>query len=55
MPIDLIITGQARPHLTGFELAQTIRRLPAGSPVILCTGLSAVVSGQKARASGISK
>lgn len=41
--------------MTGFELAEAIGELPAGPPVILCTGFSAVVSEEKALAVGIKK
>jgi DNA-binding NtrC family response regulator len=50
---DLVITDQTMPHLTGEELAREMLRLRPDLPIILCTGFSAAVSPEKARAMGI--
>ncbi len=36
--VDLLITDQTMPHMSGIELAASIEDLPAAPPVILCTG-----------------
>jgi CheY-like chemotaxis protein len=35
---DLVVTDQATPEMTGLQLADRIRSLPSGAPIILCTG-----------------
>jgi len=36
--VDLVITDQTMPHMSGSELAAAIEDLPGSTPVILCTG-----------------
>ncbi len=36
--VDLLITDQTMPHMSGIELAAAIENLPHAPPVILCTG-----------------
>ena len=50
---DLIITDQTMPKLTGVELAQKALAQRPELPVILCTGYSDQVDGEKASALGI--
>jgi len=50
---DLIVTDQSMPDLTGFELAQEVLKIKSAIPIILCTGYSAVISEEEARAIGI--
>jgi len=51
--IDLVITDQTMPQMTGAELAQEMLRLRPELPIILCTGFSEQMSAQKAEAMGI--
>jgi len=51
--IDLVITDQTMPNMTGEELAKEIMRIRADIPIILCTGFSEAISPEKARALGI--
>ncbi|MCL2789461.1 MAG: PAS domain S-box protein [Desulfobulbus sp.] len=39
-PVDLVLTDQTMPKMTGIELTEAIRRLRADIPVILYTGYS---------------
>lgn len=50
--IDLVITDQSMPHMSGTELAERIHASYPGLPIILCTGYSSVVDKEKARALG---
>jgi PAS domain S-box-containing protein len=42
--IDLIITDQAMPHMTGVELARKVRAEHAGLPIIVATGYAELPS-----------
>jgi two-component system cell cycle sensor histidine kinase/response regulator CckA len=50
---DLVITDQTMPSMTGEALTHEIRRLRSDIPIILCTGFSHTMTGEKARALGI--
>ncbi len=52
---DLVITDHFMPHVTGMELAKSIREFEADIPIILYTGFSGKVSEEKALAAGIQK
>jgi YesN/AraC family two-component response regulator len=43
--IDLVITDQAMPRMTGLQLAQTIEEERPGLPVILATGYAELPYG----------
>ena len=45
--IDLVITDQAMPRMTGLQLAQTIEKERPGLPVILATGYAELPYGTK--------
>ena len=44
--IDVLITDYAMPGMTGLELAEAVRALRPGMPVLLTTGYSDVPEGQ---------
>jgi len=44
-PVDLMITDQAMPDLTGLQLAAAVQRLRPGLPVLLATADPALVAG----------
>lgn len=48
-----VITDMTMPHMNGDELAQKIKALNPGTPVILCTGFSEKMNAAKAEAMGI--
>ncbi len=48
----LVITDMTMPAMTGAELAQKILALRPQTPVILCTGQSELINGEKAMAMG---
>jgi DNA-binding NtrC family response regulator len=50
--IDLVITDQTMPKMTGNQLAGEIRRLHPDIPVILCTGYSDRLNYDTAREAG---
>lgn len=50
---DLVITDQTMPHLTGMQLSQELRHLRPDIPIIMCSGYSEKVSGEKLKAAGI--
>lgn len=52
---DLILTDQTMPDLTGVELASEILRFRPETPIILCTGYSAMISEHEAKELGIGK
>ncbi len=52
---DLVITDQTMPNLPGSELAKQLLAIRPDIPIILCTGYSAIISEEQARAIGISR
>jgi len=53
--VDLVITDQTMPKMTGLELANKIQRLRSDLPVILCSGYSETVFDKATRQAGINK
>lgn len=51
--IDLVITDQTMPALTGGELAKELIALRPDLPIILCTGFSEVMTRERAEELGI--
>lgn len=51
--IDLLITDQTMPGLSGLQLAQLARHFKPGLPVLLCTGFSDSIDAGEARRLGI--
>jgi PAS domain S-box-containing protein len=51
--VDLLITDQTMPGLSGLQLAQLARHFKPGLPVVLCTGFSDSVDAAEARRLGI--
>lgn len=51
--IDLVITDQTMPQMTGVKIAEEIMRVRPDIPVVLCTGFSETVDAHEARAQGI--
>lgn len=51
--IDLLITDQTMPEMTGMELSAQVLELRNDLPIILCTGYSENISSQDAKAIGI--
>jgi DNA-binding NtrC family response regulator len=50
---DLLITDMTMPHLTGDELTKAILQYRPDIPVIICTGFSKFMTGERASALGI--
>jgi PAS domain S-box-containing protein len=51
---DLIITDLALPHMTGEQLSVGFLKIRPNMPVLICTGYSENISGEKASRLGIS-
>jgi PAS domain S-box-containing protein len=51
--IDLVITDQTMPNMTGVELVQRVKKFRADLPIILCTGYSREINAEMAAAIGI--
>ncbi|MFN3687096.1 MASE1 domain-containing protein [Salinarimonas sp.] len=51
--VDLVITDQMMPGMTGLELAEAIRAELPGLPVVLATGYSELPEGAAARLAGL--
>jgi len=51
--IDLVITDQTMPQMTGLELTGELLSLRPDLPIILCTGFSELVTPEKAKDMGI--
>jgi phosphate/phosphite/phosphonate ABC transporter binding protein len=50
---DAVITDQTMPGMTGMELARQMLRIRPRLPIILCTGYSALVDEEQAKAEGV--
>lgn len=50
---DLIITDMTMPNMSGIQLAQEIKKIRAGIPIIICTGFSDQITDEKCEALGI--
>src|SRR5947209_20422721 len=46
-PVDLLMTDQAMPGMTGVELAQAVRKKRPKLPILLATGYAALPDGQE--------
>lgn len=53
--VDLVITDQTMPKMTGLELADKIQGLRSDLPVVLCSGYSETVFDKATRQAGINK
>jgi PAS domain S-box-containing protein len=52
---DLVITDLTMPNMTGVELAVEILSIRSDIPIILCTGFSEFIGGEKVKQIGIRK
>jgi len=52
---DLVITDQTMPKMTGLELAEKLLAIRSDIPIILCSGFSEAITGEKLKAVGISE
>ncbi len=50
---DIVITDQAMPHMTGYDLSKIILEIKPTVPVILCTGYSDSLTPEKVEDAGI--
>jgi PAS domain S-box-containing protein len=51
--VDVVVSDQTMPDLTGEALARELREIRPGLPVILCTGYSSILNAGKAREAGV--
>lgn len=54
-PIDLIITDQAMPGMTGLQLAETVRERHPNMPIVLATGYAELPAGADASMKRLAK
>ena len=52
---DLVITDQTMPNMTGLRLAQKLISIRPEIPIILCTGLSEMITEENAKIFGLKK
>ncbi len=52
--IDILITDQTMPGMTGIELAKEVLTIRNDLPIILCTGFSNELNPERAAAIGVS-
>ena len=52
---DLVITDQTMPNMTGIRLAQKLISIRPEIPIILCTGLSEMITEENAKIFGLKK
>jgi len=52
-PVDLVITDLGMPGLSGWEVAEAVRRRRPGTPVALITGWGDRIDPEEARAKGV--
>ncbi len=50
---DLVITDMTMPNMTGVQLSQKLLEIRPDIPIIICTGFSTKIDGEKATAVGI--
>jgi len=50
---DLVITDMTMPNMTGTKLATELLAIRTDIPIVLCTGFSALINEEKAKAIGI--
>ena len=50
---DIVITDMTMPNMTGVELSKEVMNIRPDIPVILCTGFSEQINGEKASGMGI--
>ncbi len=50
---DLLITDMTMPEMTGDRLARRVLELKPGFPIVLCTGFSEIIDGERARKIGV--
>ncbi|MCP3891928.1 MAG: response regulator [Desulfobulbaceae bacterium] len=51
--VDLVITDQTMPGMTGSDLSRRMLQIRPDIPIILCTGYSTIISEEKAKSMGI--
>ncbi|MEI6210895.1 MAG: cache domain-containing protein [bacterium] len=50
--VDLVITDQTMPQLSGFDMGQEMLRIRPGLPIVVCTGYSDTLTEARAREKG---
>ena len=53
--IDILITDQTMPGMTGIELTKEVLKIRKGLPILLCTGFSNELNPERAAAIGINE
>jgi CheY-like chemotaxis protein len=54
-PFDLVMTDLAMPGMSGWQVAQAVKALRPGVPVVLVTGWGVELPGEQLRANGVDR
>lgn len=51
--IDILLSDQSMPGMSGVQLAQEAKRVRPGFPIIICSGYSSTLTAEKIKAAGV--
>jgi DNA-binding NtrC family response regulator len=51
---DLVISDLTMPHMTGIQLAEEIKQIKPGTPIIICSGFTSSATKKQIKNFGIS-
>ncbi len=53
--LDLVVTDQTMPDITGLDLAKEIKKINQDMPIILCSGYAEAIDQEQIKAAGITR
>ncbi len=51
--VDIVITDTTMPYMNGIDLSEKILKIKPGTPIIICTGFTTLISAEEATQKGI--